>query len=116
VPIPLWTTTVTVLHPAGDPYAEPYGAPQQVEGDTGVRAVIDAGVYGASAGTETQAGGEQTRTVLRLLCDPCDLTNKDWVRDDTDGVIYRVVWMVHQAPAHRLAHIQSGIELVEGLV
>lgn len=114
--IPLSTTTITVLHQGGDPYAEPYGPPDQIEGDTGVRAVIDAAAYGASAGTEAQGGGEQTRTVLRLLCDPCDLTSRSWIRDDTDAVVYRVVWMLHHAPAHHLSHIQAGIELVEGLV
>lgn len=116
MPIPLTTTTITVLRQGGDPYAEPYAPPNQVQVATGIRAVIDISAYGVAAGTEVQGGGEQTRTVVRLVCDPCDITSRDWVRDDATAVLWRVLWVVFHAPNHRLAHVQGGLELVEGLV
>lgn len=114
--IPLSTTTITVLRQGGSPYDEPYGPPNTTEIASGVRAVIDVAAYGAGAGVETQAGGEMTRTALRLLCDVCDLTSRDWVRDDNDGVVYRVVWLLRHGRTHSLEHIQAGIELVEGVI
>lgn len=116
MPIPLSTTTITVLRQSGDPYGEPYGPPDTVEVATGVRAVIDISAYGVAAGTERQAGGEQTRTVMRLICDPCDLTSRDWVRDEVSQILWRVLWVVHHAPQHHLTHLQGGLELVEGVV
>jgi hypothetical protein len=116
VPIPLTTTTITVLRQAGDPYGEPYDLPNTVEVETGIRAVIDISAYGVAAGQEVQGGGEQTRTVVRLICDPCDITSRDWVRDDGAGQIWRVLWVVYHAPSHELAHVQGGLETVEGLV
>lgn len=114
--IPLATTTITVLRQSGDPYAEPYGPPDQVQVVTDVRAVIDISAYGVAAGQERQGGGEQTRTVVRLICDVCDVTARDWVRDDTSAIVWRVLWVVHHAPGHNLTHIQGGLELVEGVI
>jgi hypothetical protein len=116
VPIPLTTTTIAVLRQTGDPYGEEYGAPNRVEVATGVRAVIDISAYGVAAGQEAQGGGEQTRTVVRLIADPCDITSRDWVRDEGADVVFRVLWVVFHAPNHELAHVQGGLELVEGLV
>lgn len=112
--VPLATTTITVLRaPVADLYAEPYSDTRTadlVEVATKVRAVIDVAPRGA--GTEVAAGGEQTVTELRLICDVCNLTNVDYVRDERTGVTYRITWCF-EYPGE---HIEGGLKLVEGLV
>lgn len=114
--LPHATTTVTVLRaPDADRYAEPYtgadpGARQPAA--QGVRAVLD-----APGGSEAVAGGEQTVIRFHLLADPCDLRSTDWVRDDTSGLAYRVVWALPlNDMAGRPHHVEAAVELVEGLV
>lgn len=111
MPLPLATTSLTVLRsPAADDYAEPYSDTPTVgldEVTTGVPAVIYAPI-----GREVVAGGEQTATDLRFVCEPTDLKNTDHIKDEATGVIYRVVWMVLYAGEH----IEGGLKVVEGLV
>lgn len=85
--IPLATTTISILRGADD-YAEPYsGGDSNTVVAAGVRAVI-----GRPAGREQIGGGEQSVLDTQLACDPADLRYTDIVRDDTDGIEYRVVW------------------------
>lgn len=113
--LPLSTTTITVLRPApADLFAEPYAGTNVsglTEVVTGVRAVIDIPVA-RDAGREVAQGGEQTVTEFRFSCDPCDVANQDYIRDDTTNAVYRVVWHFDFA-GH---HIEGGLRVVEGLV
>jgi len=113
--LPLSTTTVTVLRGrVADQYAEPYSGTSTTaldEIETGVRAVIDIPVA-RDAGRETVRGGEQTSTEFRFSTDICQLRNSDFLRDEQDGVLYRVTWCF---TFHR-DHIEGGLKLVEGLV
>jgi hypothetical protein len=109
--IPLATTSISVRRsPAADDYAEPYSGTSTAGFDevaTGVPAVI----Y-APTGREAVAGGEQTVTELRFVCDLTDLKTTDFLVDDTTGVTYRVTWCVVYAGEH----IEGAIKQVEGLV
>lgn len=107
--IPLSTVTITVLRPpTADDDAEPYGGSVPAGWDviaTGVPAVID-----RPAGTEQLAGGEQSVSQFQLICDPVDLGPLDNVKDDTTGVIYRVVWVM----AYAGDHVEAGLRVVRG--
>ncbi len=113
--LPVHSTEITVLRDAGDPYAEPYGEPDLQEVTTGIRAVIDVPL-GRAAGGEDRAGGEQTKTQLRLMCDLTDLRVSDLVRDERADIVYRVTWKTAYLTGTAEEHIQAGLELVEGLV
>lgn len=107
--IPLSTITITVLRPpTSDADAEPYSGSvpadwQQIA--TGVAAVLD-----RPTGNEQLAGGEQSVWDFQLVCDPVDLGPLDNVRDDTTGVVYRVVWVMTYAGDH----VEAGLRLVQG--
>lgn len=111
MPLPLATTTVTILRaPAADDYAEPYSGTPTAGLDevvTGVPAVI----Y-APTGREAVAGGEQTATDLRFVCEPVDIKSTDYLKDDTTGVTYRITWWI----SYPGEHVEGAIRLVEGLV
>lgn len=120
--IPLATTKVTILRvPAVDEYAEPYSGSTNADRDvvvSGIRAVIDIPV-GRQAGIERVAGGEQTRTELRLAADPCDLNRTDVVLDELTGIYYTITWCLRYSgngAAGDLGHVEAGIVNVEGLV
>lgn len=85
--IPLATTTISVLRDSDD-YAEPYsGTDSSTVVATGIRAVI-----GRPAGTEQIGGGEQSVLNVQMACDPADIRYTDTIRDESDQVLYRVVW------------------------
>jgi len=120
--IVLATTTVDILRSdPDDGYAEPYAGKTPADREvvaTGIRAVIDIPV-GRQAGLEKVAGGEQTRTELRLAADPCDLTRLDLIKDNRTGWIFQVAWVVNypgNGPAGDLGHVEAGIVHIEGLV
>ena len=120
--IPLATTTVSILRIAApDEYAEPYGGKTNADRAvvvSGVRAVIDIPV-GRQAGIERVAGGEQTRTELRLAADPCDINRTDVVKDEVTGIFYTVTWCLRypgNGSAGDMGHVEAGIVNVEGLV
>ncbi len=107
--IPLSTTTISVLRiKTAGVYDEPYGdaGPETRDiAEEAVPAVIDA------PGGDTQiAGGVQAIGTFRLICDPADITFRDWIRDDLTGRIYRIRW-VHTYPGD---HVEAGLESVEG--
>lgn len=111
MPLPLATTTVTILRPpATDDYAEPYSG-AGTAGLEEVAAGVPAVIY-APIGREAVAGGEQTETDLRFVCDLADVKNADHLKDDSTDVIYRIVWCI----AYAGEHIEGGLRLVEGLV
>lgn len=107
--IPVATTSITVLRPpAVDLYAEPYsgtGTATMQQIATGVPAVIE-----RPRGTIQLAGGEQTITELRLLCDPVDLQRLDRVTDESTGTVYRILWLL----VYPGDHIEAGLRDVEG--
>lgn len=117
--LPLATTTIAVLRSApADEYAEPYsGAPERSTVASGVPAVIDTPV-GRTAGREYVAGGEQTTTELRLLCDRTELSRLDHIRDERTDQVYRLEWFVDfpgSAPGDD-GHVEGGLSMVEGLI
>lgn len=109
--IPLSTTTVTILRtPVEDSYDEPYSGndtSSRVEAGKNIRAVIDR----PSSDKERTAGGEQSTVDLWLVCDPCDLTYLDLIRDDTTGQTYRVTFVVNYG-----VHVEAGLRVTEGVV
>lgn len=111
--IPLATTTISVLRiKPEDVYDEPYGGERPTDRDvaaSGVRAVIYRPVA-RSAGREQRAGGEQAIAELDLACDPCGITYLDWIKDDTTGAVYEVIY----ALAYPGDHEEAGLRLVEG--
>lgn len=110
--IPTATTTIAVLRsPESDQYDEPYGGSDlgsRTAVATGVRAVID-----RPTGREQVAGGEQSQVSLALICDPCDITYRDLVRDEKTGTVYKVMWVLNYGTS---AHVEGGIQIVEGVV
>lgn len=109
--LPLATTTVTVLRaPVADDYAEPYSGTTTGDLDE-VASGVPAVIY-APTGREAVAGGEQTVTDLRFACELADVKNKDHLRDDSTGVVYRITWCL----AYVDEHIEGGLSIVEGLV
>lgn len=109
--IPLSTTTISVLRvAAADDYAEPYqgdDTARRTVAATGVRAVID-----RPTGREQLAGGEQAIWDFGLVCDPVDIDYRDTVKDESTGVVYRVVWVM----AYPGEHVEAGLTLVQGEV
>lgn len=113
--IPLSTTTIDVLRVApADEYAEPYSGD-----DTDRRTVVAVGVRAViqrqsnrSSGVEQNAGGEQSITDLELTSDLIDLRHTDLVRDNYDGRVYRVVWVI----SYPHEHTEAGLRVTEGLV
>lgn len=108
--IPLATTTVSILRRQGaDEYEEPYGGGTPAGLDvaaSGVRAVI-----GRPRGSDRVEGGEQARTELELLCDPCDVVYTDLVKDESTGVVYRLTFLFNYPD-----HVEGRLELVQGVV
>lgn len=108
--IPITTTTISVLRRQGaDEYDEPYGGDTPAGLDvaaSGVRAVI-----GRPRGSDRVEGGEQARTDLELLCDPCDMSYTDLVKDEASDVVYRLTFMFAYPD-----HIEGRLELVQGVV
>lgn len=105
------TTTITVLRVPEDLNRDPYDPePDPVEVAAGVRAHI-----GSPSGGERVSGGEQSRTDLRLTCDPTDLRHTDQVRDDTTGETFETVW-VKQRTGLGLDHVTAFLQHIEGAV
>lgn len=85
------TTTITVLQPTG-PQMDGEAYDDQpptgyTEVATGVRAVI-----GLPRGLETVKGGEELASSLKFHCDPTAMDHYSWIRDETTGETYAVVW------------------------
>lgn len=121
MPLPVHTTTITVLRAGPESvWAEPYeGPPARTAVAQGVRAVIDPPA-GREAGREVTEGGEQTRTYLRLICDPCDINHNDQVTDERTGATYLVTWILRfpgpGTTGDDISHIEGGLVIIEGLV
>ncbi len=112
--LPLATTTIAVLRvTAASGYDEPYGGDEPSTGRevaaSGIQAVI-----GRPAGREQLAGSEQSITDLQLIADTLALQPTDWVRDETTGVEYRVVWAVSYPDPMGGTFTEAGIRRVEG--
>jgi len=85
MPVPLHTTTVSVLRVPADSARDPYDPQPEPE-------VVDSGVpahISSPSGRERTAGGSQEVVEFRLTCDPTDLTHTDRVQDDQTGVSTR---------------------------
>src|SRR3546814_16573557 len=86
MPVPLHTTTVSVLRVAANPTRDPYDtqpAPSVVA--SGIRAHIS-----SPRGREQTAGGSQEVVEFRLTCDPVDPRHTDQVQDEQTSALYEV--------------------------
>lgn len=110
MPVPLHTTTISVLRlptdPARDPY-DPQPAPEVVA--TGIRAHIS-----SPSGRERVAGGSQEVVEFRLSCDPVEIRHTDRVQDEQTGSVYEVTWARARQGLH-LDHTQAGLKQVSGV-
>jgi hypothetical protein len=105
--IPLPTTTISILRP--DPTADTYDTDN---GPTVVLSGIRANI-GSQRGSGNETGGQLALLSLRMQCDVVDLRHTDYVRDDSDGVVYSVVW-VKTRMGLGVDHIEAGLQLAEG--
>lgn len=119
--IPYAPTKITVLTPSqADIDAEPYMEETEesfVLVQSGVRASIGTFSRTVSA-TSVRAGGEQSRLILQLTCDPIPghtLSRLDRITDESTGVTYEVNWAFFRH-ALGIDHWTAEIVLVEGLV
>lgn len=111
MPVPLHTTTISVLRlptdPARDPY-DPQPAPEVVA--SGVRAHVS-----TPRGREQTAGGSQEVVEFRLTCDPVDLRHTDQVQDEQTDALYEVTW-ARTREGFGLDQTQAGLKQVTGVV
>jgi hypothetical protein len=110
MPVPLHTTTISVLRlptdPARDPY-DPQPDPEVVA--AGIRAHIS-----SPSGRERVAGGSQEVVEFRLSCDPVEIRHTDRVQDEQTGAVYEVTW-ARERRGLRLDHTQAGLKQVSGV-
>lgn len=90
----------------GDPYATTPSFSTVVEG---VRAT-----FVGPGGTEQHVGGEQETVGAGLRCDPCDLTHRDEVVDESTGDRWEVLW-AETRRALGLDHMVVGVRRVQGV-
>lgn len=108
------TTTIAVLQPTtpqmeGEAYSDPPPS-GYTEVATGVRAVI-----GLPRGVETVKGAEELETSFKFHCDPTAIDHYSWVRDETTGETYAVVWCLLRS-AFGTSFIQGQLRRVQGQV
>lgn len=111
MPVPLHTTTISVLRVPADSTRDPYDpqpAPTVVA--SGVRAHIS-----SPRGREQTAGGSQEVVEFRLTCDPVDLRHTDQVQDEQTGAVYDVTW-ARSREGVGLDQTQAGLQQVTGVV
>jgi hypothetical protein len=107
--IPFATTTLTVLRDT-QPDAEPYQEPApRVAVASGVRAVLN-----GPTGNEVRKGGEQQTAKWHLYCDVADIDHRDYIRDDSTGTVFYVIWVGYRPSP--IEHIEGELGRVEGLV
>lgn len=93
--LPLSNTTVDILRtPDPDLLDEPYDGAGEIQRDViaaGVRAVVD-----QPAGRIDIEGGQQNVADYGLKCDPFveGLQYLDWVKDNRNGRLFRIVWLI----------------------
>ncbi len=110
MPVPLHTTTVSVLRVPADAARDPYDPPPAAEVvASGIRAHI-----ASPSGRERTAGGSQEVVEFRLTCDPTDLRHTDQVQDDRTGDLYEVVW-ARNREGFSLDQVQAGLRQVSGV-
>lgn len=110
MPVPLHTTTVSVLRVPADPARDPYDPQPEPEViASGIRAHI-----ASPSGREHTAGGSQEVVEFRLTCDLTDLTHTDRVLDDRTGAVYEVTW-ARQREGFGLDQVQAGLKQVSGV-
>lgn len=113
MPIAMATTTITVLQPTTaqmDDEAYQDSPPAGYDtAATGVRAVI-----GADLGTEKVQGGEQADESFKFHCDPTPLDHYSWIRDESTGDTFSVVWC-RTRNAFGITFVHGRLKRVEGL-
>lgn len=87
--LPLSTTTISILR---KPIAPFYESPGSV---TSPPVVIASGIkahISAPSDAEVMAAGtEQSNVTRKFDCDPCSLTYLDLVKDESTGLVYKVI-------------------------
>jgi hypothetical protein len=110
--IPLAITTISVLRiPPATDYDEPYSGADDTSRDIAaekIRAVVD-----YPLGNLDLQGGQQNVSDYGLKCDPIPggLVNTDWIKDDTSGRTFRIVWYLDF-----YTHIEARMRATEGEV
>jgi hypothetical protein len=112
VSIPVATHTISIQRPQATDLGEdiwersPAGDPAPTVASN-IRANIEPNRLQAAGPGETQTAA------LIMSCDPCDLTFRDLITDQT-GQTYAVEWAIKVPGLPGLAHIQAGLNYVTG--
>lgn len=138
MPIPIATTTVTILRPGipsgfedefmdefgnpsapTDPLLASYNLPAD-QGGVGVLeyVVITTGLrahIGSPAGSENTVGGDMESVDFKATTDPFDIEPRDQILDERNGVTYDVVTAVKRDEISFMSHSQVTIQRQRGL-
>lgn len=138
MPIPINTTTVTVLRPGvpsgfEDSYFDEFGSPSAPvdpllasydlpvdQGGVGVMqyVVITTGLrahIGSPAGTENIVGGDMESVEFKATTDPFDIEPRDQILDERNGVTYDVITAVKRDEISFMSHSQVTLNRQRGL-